>query len=192
MERLLIINRLLSQPDGLNRNFDTLLHEMKLFVECFNSPLVECPQENQELRPLLVSLEEDIPVEIEIYIAKIIKILLRNPLNRRSLGKSGILSIIKSLIRHTRNIRGIITGEIGNVALNACYNGENVDLFIELGGVEPLCFLLLVNDLNIIPCVLGAIQGICYIPAGRIIIRRNFQVSFLYFFLISFYFLFFY
>lgn len=176
MERLLVINRLLSQPDGLNRNMETLLNEMKLFVECFGSPLIECPQESQELRPLLVSLESDIPNEIEIYIAKMLKILLRNQLNRRSLGKPGILSIIRSLCRHSRNVRGIATGEIGNVALNSCYNGENVDLFIELGGIEPLCMLLMVNDPNIIPCILGAIQGICYVPAGRIIIRRNFQV----------------
>jgi hypothetical protein len=176
MSRLSSINRLLSQPDGLNRNFELLMCEMKSFLDLYQSSpdiSIDC----EEIRPLLTSLESDfISVDLEVYVSKVVKILFRSPSNRKTIGKSGMTSIVRCLNRHARSLRGVATGEIGNVVLNACYNGENVDLFIEVGGVEPLCALLMSGDTNVIACVLGAIQGICYVPTGRFAIRRNTQV----------------
>lgn len=169
--RLAVINRLLSQPDGINRNKDSLIGEMKAFVDLYHNSM-DISTECEEIRPLLLTLEVDITVEIEIFLAKVLKILLRSPLNRKSIGKSGMSSIVRCLERHARLVRGVVTGEIGNVVLNACYNGENVDLFVETGGIEPLCQLLMTGDLSVVACILGAIQGICYVPAGRFAIRR--------------------
>lgn len=176
MNRLSGINRLISQPDGINRNKDCLIGEMKSFVDIYQNSL-EISTEYEDIRPLLLALEIDLAMEVEIFLAKVVKILFRSPSNRKALGRSGMLSIVKCLERHNRCFRSLVTGEIGNVVLNACYNGENVDLFVEAGGVDPLCHLLVANDLSVAACVLGAIQGICYVPAGRFAIRKNLWVA---------------
>jgi hypothetical protein len=175
MSRLLVINRLLSQPNGLDRNSEPLMCEMKSFIDRYQTSM-EISTDCEELRPLLTALEIDVSVDLEVYLAKVIKILFRSPSNRKGIGKSGMISIIRSLNQHARCQRGVATGEIGNVVLNACYNGENVDLFVELGGIDPLCTLLLCCDTGVIGCILGALQGICYVPTGRFAFRRNHQV----------------
>jgi hypothetical protein len=148
---------------------------MKSFLDLYQSS-TDISMDSEEIRPLLTSLESEISSDLEIFISKVVKILFRSPSNRKMIGKSGMVSIVRCLNRHARSLRGVATGEIGNVVLNACYNGENVDLFIEMGGIEPLCALLMSGDTNVIACVLGALQGICYVPAGRFAIRRNTQV----------------
>jgi hypothetical protein len=188
MSRLSVINRLLSQPNGLNRNSELLICELKSFVDRYQTS-IELSVDCEELRPLLTALpsvEIDVSVDVEIYLAKVIKILFRSPSNRKGIGKSGMISIIRSLSLHARCQRGLATGEIGNVVLNACYNGENVDLFVELGGIDPLCSLLMSSDTAIVGCILGALQGICYVPAGRFAFRRNYQVKYFLFLLIFF------
>jgi hypothetical protein len=174
-ESLIGLNRLLSQPNGAIRNYDDLIQLSNAYIDFFRTPQEIVSSEPDDLRPILTCLQGELPGDLEIYLAKIMKILLRNPANRRALGKNGLTTLVKILKRQC-TCRTSAAGEIGNVILNACYNGENVASFIEVGGITPLCNLLRIRDLGIVSGVLGALQGICYVPAGRYEIRRDIEV----------------
>lgn len=178
MDKLSTINRWLSQPDGVHRNYEVLITEMSEFLNVHrNLGLQGQPDaEPDEMRPLLASINLEPALDMEMMLVKIVKILLRSPTNRKALGKSGLTALVQCLQRQSR-VRTIVAGEIANVVLNACYNGENVALFVEVGGVEPLCVLLRSRDVNVVASALGALQGICYVPNGRYAVRRDMEVS---------------
>lgn len=173
-----MINRWLSQPGGLRRNYEVLMTEMNEFLNTHRNFGLQNQGETEadEMRPLLASINLEPEIDMEMLLVKIIKILLRSPTNRKALGKSGVTSLVQCLQRQSR-VRTIVAGEIANVILNACYNGENVSLYVEVGGVEPLCVLLRSRDLNVVASALGALQGICYVPAGRYAVRRDMEVN---------------
>ena len=158
MEYLVTINKLLSQPMALSRNTDSLLQLLKLCTDYFEDPLsiLGSEGEQDELRPLLsnvlrgkegssnsdfAKLNNDLACEFEILGARLLKILLRKPANRSSLGKFGMTSIITSL-KSQVVARNRAANEICNVLLNSCYDGANVPMFIDEGGVAPLIDLL--------------------------------------------------
>lgn len=178
MDNLSEINRWLSQPDGIRRNYDVLMEAMREFlVRNKNSGFQSEPdKEPDEMRPLLASISLDMSTDMEMMVAKITKILLRAPTNRRALGRAGLAVLVQWLHRQTHT-RTIAAGEIANVILNACYNGENVSIFVEVGGVGPLCILLRSRDVNVVASALGALQGICYVPVGRYAVRQDMEVS---------------
>eukprot|EP00602_Paraphysomonas_sp_CaronLab_P005773 CAMPEP_0185034640 /NCGR_PEP_ID=MMETSP1103-20130426/24698_1 /TAXON_ID=36769 /ORGANISM="Paraphysomonas bandaiensis, Strain Caron Lab Isolate" /LENGTH=272 /DNA_ID=CAMNT_0027571379 /DNA_START=226 /DNA_END=1044 /DNA_ORIENTATION=- len=126
------------------------------------------------MRPILAALNSELAPDMEIYLIKILKILLRNPLNRRAIGRVGLSALVEALKRLSSG-RPVAAGELGNAVLNACYNGENVGLFIEVGGVPPLCVLLRSRDVDVIASTLGALQGVCYVPKGRHEVRGDIQ-----------------
>ncbi len=176
MDHLVSINKLLSQPEAaILKNKATIIDAMSSFVEIFANPnaIVGSNKNPDEIRHLLSLLRESfIPPELEIMTAKVVKILVRKSINRLSLGKSGMNCIIKALIRQTER-RSIATAEIGNVILNTCYNGDNVQLFIDEGGFPYLMKLLRIyhDSTSIQASILGAIQGMCYVRSGRQIIH---------------------
>ena len=181
MESFNAFNRILSQPDATTRNKEALLLALQAFSDTFVDPETKFGKQNEadNLKPLLSLIMHDIPIDIEILAAKVIKILLRKPQNRVTLGRSGVGSIVRALHRQEERLTSS-AAEIGNVVLNTCYEGDNIDSFIEENGIPPLLNLLYSNDDKVIASALGAIQGLCFISSGRRAIRSVPNVTLMY------------
>ena len=178
MDCLLLVNRLLSQPDAAVRNKDAILNEMLKFTEAFADPRQNFGTSSgnaDELRPLLLLIRESISTDLEILAVRMIKILLRKPENRTRMGKYGVTCIVRALTRQLSEITSS-AAEIGNVVLNTCYNGDNVQFFLDECGLPPLLHLLFSEDMNVIASALGALQGICFVSNGRSAVRRQANV----------------
>jgi hypothetical protein len=105
-----------------------------------------------------------------------VKILLRKESNRRGLGRLGMQLLAGALERQALN-RTAAAAELGNVVINACYDGEvNVRSFIECNGLPSLLQLLRTRDKDLLQSILGALQGICFVPFGRQHVRQDFEV----------------
>lgn len=168
------VNKLLSQPNALVRNFDALVESISTFLSQYDD--IACNFGNHssadDIKPLLTSLRENMPAKLEILVARMIKMLLRKQINRNSINKQGILAVVCALQRQVAN-RTIAAAEIANVVLNTCYDGANVVSFLEEGGMPLLLRLLETRDENVQASVLGAIQGVCFVPLGRQAVRSN-------------------
>ena len=185
MEFLKHLNKLLLQPNSIIRNYEVLLKLMKEFTESFEDPnsLFGDTDVVDDLRPILSNLlrkndngASTIPIELELLGARIIKILLRKPINRTNLGMYGISTIVQALKRQVDD-RTIASVEICNIILNCCYEGSNVNLCIDEGGLEPLILLLKsTRDMRLQSSALGALQGICFVPLGRQTVRFNTEI----------------
>jgi len=180
MEFLKQLNKLLQQPNSIVRNYEVLLKLMKEFTDNFEDPTLLFGDSDvvDDLKPIMSNLlrknenlTSTIPIELELLGARIIKILLRKPINRTNFGKYGISAIIHALKRQV-NDRTVASVEICNIILNCCYEGSNVNLYIDEGGLEPLVLLLKsTRDIRLQSSALGALQGICFVPLGRQTVR---------------------
>ena len=181
METLDQINALLNQPNTFQRNLEQLVLLSQKFVSLYEAPGSDNVDGSlsDELRPMLATMSDPsatIPVEMELILSSILKILLRKSSNRLALGKAGMTSILRSLNRilTERNIKA--TAELCNAVLNTCYDGVNVQFLIELDGVSLLMKLLNSRDTELITSALGALQGLCYEPRGRQSVRQDLKV----------------
>ena len=101
---LSLINKLLSQPAGYTRHLEQLTVLFTSFITEFSNPLqinitstttatqatVTDIEKIDPFVSLLSTLKEDnVNPQLEVLIAKSIKILLRKPINRASMGKLG-------------------------------------------------------------------------------------------------------
>ena len=176
MEQLPLFNRLISQPNGLTRNYAGIMQSLAAFNDWFSSPQAaeEDSGPTAELKPLLTVIggaatspgDPSLPVEMEAAVATALKILLRKAANRDGIGKFGVKCMVHALARQTQRITPA-TAEVGNATLNACYDGANVAVFLELGGLPHLLYLLRSRDCAVQGSVLGAIQSLCFVPIGR-------------------------
>lgn len=166
---------ILLKPNGITTYQADLVALLIAFNDAHMNPLCkfENGNESDEMRPIYSALAENdrLDTELELHLLRLVKIPLRKQSNRSQIGKHGLNSLIRALRRQSI-IHYINASEVVNAILNACYNGENVGLFVENGGVEPLVQLLCLKDSSILSSVLGAIQGICYVPLGRLEVRR--------------------
>lgn len=80
---------------------------------------------------------------------------------------------IINLLRRQARSRSESVSDICNIVLNSCYDTLNAQIFIDEGGMQPLLFLLRNKDSKVLISVLSAIQGICYIPGGRQVLRQE-------------------
>jgi hypothetical protein len=182
MEHLWELNSLLNQPNTFERNLGQVVLHAQAFIcayECKDS-IVGDGDKSDDIRPILATVGDPcarIPIEIELTIATILKVLLRKARNRVCLGKYGMDAIIKSLnrIQAAKNVPA--AAEMCNVILNTCYEGGNVQLLIELDGVAPLLRFLKSKEVAVLCSSLGALQGLCYVPRGRQSIRQNSKVT---------------
>ena len=93
------------------------------------------------------------------------------------MGRMGMQLLVGALQRQAQ-CQTSAAAELGNVVINTCYNGSaNVRLFIDCGGLPPLLHLLRTKDINVVQSVLGALQGICFVPYGRQYVREDAGVS---------------
>ena len=185
MEHFATFNRLISQPSGAKRHQDAIFASMTLFTEHYSDPTVAFPSiERDNLSMLYAALSDDLPVEFEALLCRCIKILLRKLPNRLNIGKHGMAALIRALSRQLLN-PSVATVEIGNAILNACYDGANIDLFLEVDGLRPLLALLQVRDASVLSSILGALQGVCYVPTGRQAVRQHPQVYLLRYFILD-------
>lgn len=179
MQHLAAINRLIGQPNGAERHYLDLLVAAGSFHSTFQDPsnaVFPNPHQADELRPILSALSNTSSMEadLEVLLSKVLKILLRKEANRKGMGRLGMQMLVSALERQTR-CQTLAAAELGNVVINTCYNGDaNVRIFIECNGLPPLFVLLRSRDVNITQSVLGALQGICYVPYGRQFVRENF------------------
>lgn len=170
------INAMFKMPGASVRKYNEILEAMINFNDHFANPSQSVGTDTiDEMRPIFSALMEEMPVDLELQTARMIKILFRKQSNRAGIGKFGLTAIVKSLIRQSEK-RTIAASEIGNAVLNICYNGENVNMLIETGGVMPLMDLLRTRDPGILASTLGAVQGICYVPIGRQAVRQDIEV----------------
>jgi hypothetical protein len=178
MGSLLQLNGLLNQPNTFERNLLHIVTVAQAFLVEFENKdsIVGDPNSPDEIRPILATIGDPsirIPVEVDIMIASILKVLLRKAPNRLALGKYGMTAIIKSInrIQAAKNVSA--AAEMCNVILNTCYDGINVQMLIELDGVTPLLRFLKSKEVTVLCSALGALQGLCYVPRGRQTVRQN-------------------
>jgi len=178
------VNALLSQPNTFSRNSAHIICLASSFLDSYEhleaASYVDTSH-SDELRPLLATMGDPtaiIPLEVDIVMAKMLKVLLRKSSNRASLGKNGMSSIIKSIHRiQTQSADNIFAAaEMCNAILNSCYDGVNVKVLIEQDGVRPILKFLKYDDAAVIAGALGVLQGVCYVPVGRQYLRQNCKV----------------
>mmetsp|Transcript_19561 Transcript_19561/g.36447 ORF Transcript_19561/g.36447 Transcript_19561/m.36447 type:complete len:325 (+) Transcript_19561:146-1120(+) len=177
MEHLALINRLIGQPNGAERHDRQLLEEARAFHGHFQNPALAAFPSSQpdELRPILSALTAPMAVDLEVYLCKVVKILLRKESNRKSLGRLGMQLLVGALNRQL-HCRTSAAAELGNVVINSCYDGDvNVRTFVDCNGLSALLQLLRTKDMDLLQSVLGALQGICFVPVGRQHVRQDFQ-----------------
>lgn len=172
MDVLSLINGLLNQPNTFQRNLEQLVTLSQKFISYHEGreSIVGDVSLSDELRPVLATIGDQsaiIPIEMDLILATVLKILLRKSANRLSLGKAGMTAIIRSLNRINREKNSLALAEMCNVILNTCYDGINVQFLIELDGVALLFKMLKTRDNEIIRSALGALQGLCYESRGR-------------------------
>lgn len=181
-DSLTSINVLLNQPNTFQRNLDSIIELSTNFIEIYEAKDSSYGDKSKadELRPLLAIISDSsitVPIQIDIILARILKVLLRKSVNRIALGKYGISAMIKSIQRIQNGQNMVAAAEMCNVVLNACYDGINVQLLIEQDGISPMIRLLKSNDHMILSSVLGVLQGLCYVPFGRQTIRQDAKVD---------------
>uniref|UniRef100_A0A7S1CKE5 Armadillo repeat-containing protein 8 n=1 Tax=Bicosoecida sp. CB-2014 TaxID=1486930 RepID=A0A7S1CKE5_9STRA len=96
------------------------------------------------------------------------KILLRKLGNRRGIGEIGIKTIV-NVMRDPPN--GKVAKAGANVMLNLCYESDNVDTVLDMGGADPLVRLLQSPDEDLCASACGALQSVCFQRRGRDIAR---------------------
>ena len=178
------LNGFLNQPNTFDRNLNNILLIGGKIVEDFDDKdkIYGDAARVDELRPILAAIagsastQELPPLEADLLLAKILKVLLRKPVNRLSLGKNGLTTLVRSLNRLHAERKGIVAAEMCNVILNTCYDGANVQLFLEVEGLKPLVLLLRSRDPVVLASALGVIQGLCYVPSGRQRMRQETKV----------------
>jgi len=180
MDSLEGINSLLNQPNTFSRNLEEIIDASQCFMRLYEGKNTAFGDVDKcdELRPMLATLGAPsavIPFEVDILLARMLKILLRKAANRLSLGKTGILSIIRSLTRIQKQKNGLALAEMCNVVLNTCYDSENVKLLIEVDGVAPILSFLNSKEVPVLSSALGALQGLCYVPQGRHSLRFDYK-----------------
>ncbi len=163
------LNRLLSKPFCSTNHLTELMSIAESLVANVEAFLVI--SDADEMKPILRCIEENIPLQLEIVLSRVLKILMTKAANQVSLEASGMRSLIVVLERHAA-IKSNNAVDICNVILNSCYNTSNAQNFVDEGGLTPLVSLLLhVKSSLGQASVLGALQGICYIPGGRYHVR---------------------
>lgn len=177
MDNLTDLNNLLNQPNTFERNLVQIIQVAQTFAQLYDNKdsVVGDAESIDDMRPILATIGDPsarIPVDIDVIIATILKVLLRKGVNRLALGKYGMTAIIKSVhrIQAAKNIPA--AAEMCNVILNTCYDGVNVQLLIELDGVSPLLRFLNSKEIPVLCSSLGALQGLCYVPRGRNSLRQ--------------------
>ena len=178
------VNALLNQPNTFSRNSEHIICLVSLFLDSYEHLDAAAYGDNSysdELRPLLATIGDPtaiIPFDVDIVLAKMMKVLLRKGPNRASLGKNGMTSIIKSIQRiQAKSADNIIAAaEMCNAILNSCYDGANVKVLIEQDGVRPILRFLKYDDTAVIAGALGVLQGVCYVPVGRQYVRQDGKV----------------
>lgn len=183
MEHLSNMNRLLNQPNTFARNLESIITIGDQIVDGFEDKekIFGDVAASDELRPLLAAISStdltaSVPMEVEIVLARVLKVLLRKTCNRRSLGKNGLSALIRALNRLLTQRKHLAAAEMCNVVLNTCYDGANVQLLLELDGLKPLSVLLRGRDAVLLASALGVLQGLCYVATGRQKLRQETKV----------------
>lgn len=190
MDQLPVFNRLISQPNGVVRNFAGIMQSILMFNEALSDPAMLEPSmgSRDDLKPLLTVIsgqcgvstglgtESALSIDMEAAVAKALKILLRKPINRDGIGRFGVKCMVSALSRQTQRVTSA-TAEVGNAILNACYDGANVGTFLELGGISPLLHLLRSRDHAVQGSALGVLQSLCFVSFGRRAVIEDETVS---------------
>eukprot|EP00891_Asterochloris_glomerata_P001002 jgi/Astpho2/1002/fgenesh1_pg.00016_%23_162_t len=106
-----------------------------------------------------------------------LKILSRKRCNRQQFGQDGIAAVLEHLAATSLTKRA--AAEAANVILNVCYEKSNVELVLELGGIQKLVKLLADRDPHVQANAAGAIQSICFQDSGRHGVREAGAVTLL-------------
>lgn len=115
--------------------------------------------------------------ELALLALRALKVLSRKQTNRRALGERGIAAVL----RHLREPSSLqVAAEGANVLLNACYEADNVDSVLRLGGVPAVVAALGGAPTPAADALgqavqansAGAIQSICYQERGRRAVRE--------------------
>jgi hypothetical protein len=179
MESLNAVNRVLRKPFCTTQHaveLKKLLNEFLIENEEGSSNFQNDSVEVDDLRPLLSCLEEaDIPSEIDVLGTKMLKVLLRKDVNRRSLNDLGVRTILV-ICRRQMKVKGQSLLDICSVITNSCFDASNAYMFIEEGGMEMLLPILAARDVLLLTALLSAFQALCYIPTGRRVLMLNKQV----------------
>lgn len=180
MEHLRSINNLLNQPNTFSRNLDSILILGNQIIKDHEDTNVLFGESNvtDELRPILAAISGTeannvVPFEADLVLIRILKVLLRKPANRLSLGRNELTTLVRALTRLQVERRNAAVAELCNVVLNSCYDGANVQSFIELDGLKPLIALLRSRDVIVQASTLGVLQGLSFVPSGRQKIRQE-------------------
>lgn len=97
-------------------------------------------------------------------ILKSLKVLLRKEQNRLTIGREGVMAVLKVL---SMPKSAKVAEEGANAVLNMCYDKQNVIYIVQGGGVEYLVNFLSIRTADVQASSSGALQSICFEPLGR-------------------------
>ena len=176
MESFIALNKLISTPNGIISSRVQIIENATEFIKYYekSDSVVGEKHVAEEMRPIFSSLKStNISIELELLFATILKILFRKQVNRDTIGKFGFSTLASCLAR--QSINSPAAAELGNTVLNACFDSNNVLLYLGEGGLAPLLRLLRASDTAVQASVLGALQGICFTAGGKYSIRSNLE-----------------
>jgi hypothetical protein len=170
------LNNILKKPFCTTKFLPDLLEAARIASNSLESSSMSLIESPEKLKMMLTCLEETIPLELELLLSKILKILFLHSFYRECLGRGGMASLIIVLRRHA-NARSTNASEICHTLLNSCHDPSNAQYFIDEGGMEPLLVLIMrVSDERVQVAALGLLQALCFIPGGRQLIRLQPEV----------------
>lgn len=183
---------LLSQPNAFTKNavqLDSFIQQFISLHDDVETGSITGAQIDDTRQLFAAMLMQPVPSNIEIGLISMVKILLRKSSNRNDLKKAQMSIIIQKLKQLLSDKNLVATAELCNVILNACYDGCNIQLLLECEGLKQLLRVLTVcytrvlvrgvdnsAHFKLVSSVLGAIQGVCYVPLGRQYIRQEIQI----------------
>ncbi|CAM9423524.1 unnamed protein product [Discosporangium mesarthrocarpum] len=163
------INRLLRQPRGVENNPTGIAKAIQQFLGVNRDP-ENSPNRLNEAEDDMAAIFVTLSLEclrhnaLLMMILKVLKVLLRKQVNRRAMGRPGVLAVTNLL---KSPCLAIAVCECANVVLNMCYDKANVEHFLQVDGIDALVPLINSQDESIQASGLGALQSVCFEKPGR-------------------------
>ncbi|CAM9100233.1 unnamed protein product [Pylaiella littoralis] len=174
-----MINRLLLQPFGVQKGQEAITLVVHEFLGANRDPTAAPKQQQHgevgvadDMRVILAALQSESirKSPLLVLLLKVLKVLLRKPSNRKTLGRPGV-QVVAALMSSA--CVDTVSCECANVVLNMCYDTGNVQYFLEVGGVETLGPLIRSGNEHLKASRksdasgLGALQSVCFDKPGR-------------------------
>ncbi|RYH14704.1 hypothetical protein EON65_33170 [archaeon] len=159
--------------------------ESKDTEDACDENIPHCPNDIKCLLSFFILSEDSIKptaqqLTIVLYIIEIVKILLHQASNRQSIDKVSLDLTVKAYTHYMQRKVWKVTTEIANIWINLFYTQSNTEMFVkDTKGLSCIVHSLVSvshREVHLFCALLGALQAICYTPAGRHYFRLETEI----------------